>query len=161
MTASCVTAVVRLSMRGGIHLKTKGDSPAQSTTMNTIQKAPPQLRFHQNGYLFMSAALHRTQQRLGRSQVHGPDDDRAHISPEELLTGIRELALERFGYLSRTVFHCWGIRSTDDFGRMVFELIERGEMRKTETDQLSDFFDVYDFGDVLEQQYEIDVSRAF
>src|SRR5262245_52089068 len=117
-------------------LKTKGDSPAQSTTMNTIQNAPSRLRYHQNGYVFLQAALRRTQQRLGRSQVHGPDDERAHISPEELLIGIRELALERFGFLSRTVFHCWGIHSTDDFGRMVFELIDLGDMRKTETDQL-------------------------
>jgi uncharacterized repeat protein (TIGR04138 family) len=130
--------------------------------MNTIQKAPSvRLRYHQNGYMFMSEALHRTQQRLGRSQVHGPDDERAHISGQELLKGIRELALERFGLMARTVFHCWGIHSTSDFGRMVFELIERGEMRKTDADQPADFFDVYDFSDALERQYRIDVSRAF
>jgi uncharacterized repeat protein (TIGR04138 family) len=43
----------------------------------------------------------------------------------------------------------------------VFELIERGEMRKTEHDQICDFFDVYDFEDVFVRQYRIDVSRAF
>ena len=30
--------------------------------------------------------------------------------------------------MARTVFRCWGVRSTDDFGRIVFELVERGEM---------------------------------
>ena len=109
----------------------------------------------------MSAALHCTQQKLGRSQVHGENDERAHISGQELLEGIRELALERFGLMTRAVFHSWGIHSTDDFGRMVFELIERGEMKKTEGDQLSDFLDVYDFTDAFERQYPIDVSRAF
>lgn len=139
-----------------------GSAPTLPTTMNAAQKAPPaQLRFHPNAYRFMFSALRRTQQKLGRSQVHGPDDERAHISGQELLEGIREFALDQFGMMARTVFHCWGIHSTDDFGRMVFELIERGEMRKTDGDQLTDFFDLYDFTDVFERQYGIDVSRAF
>ena len=143
-------------------MQTEGETPTQSTNMSTIQKAPPaQLRYHPNGYLFMSAALHRTQQRLGRTQAHGENDERAHISGQELLEGIREFALERFGLMSRAVFSSWGIHATDDFGRMVFELIERGEMRKTDGDQLADFFDVYDFDEALERQYEIDVSGAF
>lgn len=109
----------------------------------------------------MFSSLRRVQQQLGRSQAHGPDDERAHISGPELLEGIRELAIEQFGLLARTVLHCWGIHSTDDFGRMVFELIERGEMRKTDADQLTDFFDVYDFEDAFDRQYQIDVSHAF
>ena len=122
--------------------------------MNTTQKSPPQqLRFHPNAYLFLLAALRRTQQRLGRSQAHGPDDERAHVNGQELLVGIRQLAVEQFGLLACTVFRCWGIYSTDDFGRMVFELIERGEMRKTESDQLSDFYGVYDFADALERAF--------
>lgn len=130
--------------------------------MSTTQKAAPaQLRFHPNAYRFMFAALRRTQQKLGRSQAHGPDDDRAHISGPELLAGIRDFALEQFGLMSLTVFRCWGVHSTEDFGRMVFELIERGEMRKTDGDQLSDFFDVYDFNEALDRQYQIDVSHAF
>lgn len=130
--------------------------------MSITQKvAIPELRFHQNAYRFLFAALRRTQQGLGRSQAHGPDDHRAHISGGELLNGIREFALEQFGLMSLTVFHCWGIRTTEDFGRMVFELIERGEMRKTDSDQLSDFYDVFDFADAFDRQYHIDVSRAF
>ncbi|HTI52029.1 MAG TPA: Minf_1886 family protein [Planctomycetaceae bacterium] len=130
--------------------------------MNTTQKAPlPQLRFHPNAYRFMFAALRRAQQKLGRSQAHGPDDERAHISGPELLDGIREFALEQFGLMARTVFQCWGVQATDDFGRMVFELIERGEMRKTDNDQLADFFDVFDFEEALDRRYEIDLSHAF
>lgn len=109
----------------------------------------------------MFAALRRSQQKLGRSQAHGPDDERAHISGPELLDGIREFALEQFGLMARTVFRCWGVQATDDFGRMVFELIERGEMRKTDNDQLADFFDVFDFEEALERRYEIDPSHAF
>ncbi len=63
--------------------------------------------------------------------------------------------------MTRTVFRHWGVRLTDDFGNIVFELIERGEMSKTDRDQLSDFFDVYDFEDVFDRNYRVEVNRAF
>ena len=44
---------------------------------------------------------------------------------------------------------------------MVFELIDRGEMYKTEHDQLSDFTDVYSFDRAFDLDYEIDTSPAF
>jgi uncharacterized repeat protein (TIGR04138 family) len=128
--------------------------------MNSIKKsAGPRLRYHVNAYGFLFSALQRTQEQLGRSQAHG--EDHAHISGPELLEGIRDFGLEQFGLMTQTVFRIWGIRATDDFGRMVFELIERGEMRKTEQDRLTDFFDVYDFEEVFDRQYHIDVSHAF
>jgi hypothetical protein len=34
-------------------------------------------------------------------------------------------------------------------------------MRKTERDQLCDFFDVFDFEAVLDRGYRIDTSKAF
>lgn len=130
--------------------------------MNTTAKsAAPRLKYHLNGYRFLFAALRHTQEKLQRSQAHGPDDESAHISGQELLEGIRELAVEQFGLMASTVFACWGIHTTDDFGRMVFELIDRGEMRKTMHDQISDFFDVYDFDEAFVRNYRIDVSRAF
>ena len=51
--------------------------------------------------------------------------------------------------------------ATDDFGHIVFELIERGEMRKTEHDQLSDFFGVFDFHKAFMDDYSIDTSSVF
>jgi uncharacterized repeat protein (TIGR04138 family) len=119
------------------------------------------LRYHPNAYRFLFAALRRTQKNLGRSATHTPEDEGAHISGPELLHGIREFALEQFGLLARTVLRCWGIHSTDDFGRMVFELIDRGEMRKTDGDQITDFYGVYNFEDAFEREYQLDVSQAF
>lgn len=121
----------------------------------------PRLRFHPNAYQFVSAALRYTQQQLGRNAARGADDEDAHISGRELVYGISDLAQEKFGLLTLTVFRHWGVQCTDDFGRIVFELIERGEMKKTERDQLCDFFDVYDFEAVLDRGYRIDTSKAF
>jgi uncharacterized repeat protein (TIGR04138 family) len=130
--------------------------------MNTTQKTTPaRLRYHPRAYEFLFSALRRSQQNLGRTRGTDAGDEHNHITGRELLEGIRELALEQFGLLARTVFHCWSIHTTDDFGRMVFDRIERGEMSKTESDQLSDFSDVFDFDEALDQQYQIDVSHAF
>lgn len=121
----------------------------------------PRLRYHANAYQFVFAGLRYTQQQLGRAMESGSSDEDAHISGPELLYGICDLAIEKFGLLTLSVFHSWGVHSTDDFGRIVFELIERGEMRKTDRDQLADFFDIYDFEEVFDRDYRIDTSKAF
>ena len=117
--------------------------------MSTIKTPAATLKYHPDAYRFVDQALRFTQRRLGRTldsveQEHAPefDEERAHISGPELLDGVRELAIQEFGLLTITVLRYWGIRTTDDFGRIVFDFIERGAMRKTERDQLTDFFDV-------------------
>lgn len=130
--------------------------------MSTTSKTPVQrLRYERNAYQFVFDALQHTQRRLDRKGGADVDEEAAHITGPELLDGIRSLAIDRFGLLTTTVFRRWGVRSTDDFGRIVFELVERGEMRKTDRDRLSDFFDVYDFEEVFDRGYDIDTSRAF
>ncbi len=117
------------------------------------------MRYHPNAYRFLFAALKHTQDHLGRSQARG--EEQAHISGKELVFGIRDFARSQFGLMALAVFRTWGVRSTRDFGNMVFELIEQGKMRKTPRDQLSDFFDVYDFEEAFDRDYQLDVSGAF
>jgi uncharacterized repeat protein (TIGR04138 family) len=117
-------------------------------------------RYHQNAYQFVFASLRYTQEHLGRPTEAGDEAD-AHISGVELVEGIREFAREQFGLMARTVLHHWGIRNTEDFGRIVFELVDRGEMRKTDRDTLHDFYDVYDFDEAFGEGYPIDTSRVF
>lgn len=128
----------------------------------TSEQASQRLRFHQNAYQFVFQALRFTQERLQRrQQTADAEEQEAHISGQELLEGIRDLALDQFGMMAKTVFNCWRVRCTDDFGRIVFELIERGEMRKTDRDRLRDFYGVFDFDEVFDRNYSIDVSNAF
>ena len=44
-----------------------------------------------------------------------------------------------------TVFDSWGIRSCEDIGHMVFNLIGAGVFGKTEEDSIEHFKNVYDF----------------
>ncbi|MCA9027041.1 MAG: hypothetical protein KDA86_17670 [Planctomycetaceae bacterium] len=121
------------------------------------QTSAPRLRYHTDAYDFVFDALHYTQGMLHRLTEETDvefDEESAHISGRELLEGIRKYALDQFGLMTSTVFSTWGISSTDDFGRMVFELVEEGRMRKTDRDDISDFYDVYDFAEVFDRAYE-------
>ncbi|MBM4077110.1 MAG: hypothetical protein FJ267_15880 [Planctomycetes bacterium] len=117
--------------------------------------------FHPHAYAFLNEALKTAQDLVRRQLVGTRVDDSHHISGRELLEGVRVLGLRLYGPMAPVVFRHWGLHSTDDFGRIVFELIERGEMKKSETDQISDFHDVYTFEDAFTEAYQIDVSKAF
>lgn len=116
-------------------------------------------RYHRNAYEFVFDALRYTQETLDRGTI--VEEEAAHISGQELLQGIRMLGQEKYGLLAQIVFRHWGVTSTEDFGRIVFELIERGEMRKTERDQLADFVHVYEFHEAFDENYTINVRDAF
>ena len=72
-------------------------------------------------------------------------EESQHISGPELLEWIRDLGNDRFGVMTGDVFNAWGVRSTLDFGRIVFHLVEEGLLRKRSQDSLSDFIDQFDF----------------
>ena len=72
-----------------------------------------------------------------------------HVTGPELLDGVRRYALKEFGPMVITVFDNWGIRSCEDVGNIVFNLIGAGVFGKTEEDSIEDFKNVYDFEEVF------------
>ncbi len=101
-------------------------------------------RYHETAYVFVLSALHYVLERL---------DQPRHISGRELAEGVRDLAIERFGPMARTVLEHWGVRSTSDVGELVFALVECGILIKQEEDDLGDFADVYSFDEAFGQDY--------
>ena len=77
-----------------------------------------------------------------------------HVNGGELLDGIRDLALNRFGPMAKTVFQQWGVERTEDFGEIVFQLVEQGLLGKTEADKRSDFARGYDFDDTFVRDFD-------
>jgi uncharacterized repeat protein (TIGR04138 family) len=68
-----------------------------------------------------------------------------HVTGPQLLDGIRRFALKQFGPMVPSVLEYWGIQRTEDFGNMVFALVDVGIFGKTETDSIEDFKEVYSF----------------
>ncbi len=124
---------------------------------STSSATSPRSRYHRLAHVFVLEALNRSQEILGRSKRQSDQ----HVSGPELLEGFRELAYEQFGGLALTVFHQWGLTSTNDVGHIVWELIDSGSMRKTEEDRLTDFFDLYSFEEVFGNRYPLNVAAAF
>lgn len=77
-----------------------------------------------------------------------PDDSR-HVSGQQMCFGLRDLALQRYGMLASTVLNRWSIRKTDDFGTIVYAMIDRKELRASDRDSIEDFRDVYDFAEAF------------
>lgn len=121
----------------------------------------PKLQYHPNAYDFIFEALQQAQEIYARSITNENEQEEAHVSGQELLEGVRALAVKQFGLMTLTVFKQWGVRETKDFGKMVFEMIEHGRMRKTENDRLEDFVDIYDFEQAFDSSYVIDTSQVF
>lgn len=110
--------------------------------LDRLQERNP--RFDARSYIFVLQALHSVIQSL---------DAPRHVSGRELAEGVRELALERFGPMARTVLEHWGIHDTDDVGRVVFAMVEQGILIKQDGDQPEDFADVFDFEEAFELNY--------
>jgi len=117
-------------------------------------------RFAYEAYEFLYEALNHTQKMLGRMPSGEGAEPQHHVSGPELLAGIRDLALREFGLMARTVFHMWGIQRTDDFGDIVFNLVEAGLMNKTDEDARKDFHEVFDLDQALVQGYRIELEEA-
>ena len=82
----------------------------------------------------------------------GPEKVNRNVRGDALCWALRDLCLRRWGQLARTVLGRWNIRTTDDFGRIVFSLVEHGLMQKESRDTLDDFHNVYDFAEAFDQQ---------
>jgi uncharacterized repeat protein (TIGR04138 family) len=101
-------------------------------------------RFDRAAYHFLRDALDYTLK--ARKKATGAE---GHITGPQLLEGIRQHALKSFGPMVPTVFAYWGLRDTEDFGTMVFSLVEVGIFGKTETDSIEDFKNIYSFHDAF------------
>ncbi len=111
-------------------------------TIERIRRHQPQ--YDRAAYLFVLAALHR---RLG--ELEAP----RHLEGAELAEAVRQLALDSFGLMSRTVLEHWGVRSTSDLGDIVYLLVEHDVLITRPTDSREDFEGLYSFEEVFDEDY--------
>lgn len=103
-------------------------------------------RYSGEAYTFLLESLDFTITRRAKGKKH--------VAGPELLDGFRDLALETFGFLARSVLCEWGIEATDDVGEIVFGLIGEDLLQKTAEDSREDFHAVYDFADAFDEGFK-------
>lgn len=108
--------------------------------------------YHERGYLFVLAAIEYLQSRL---------DVRRHVTGPELAWSCRDFALEQYGLMAPHVLAYWGMRSSEDIGRIVFTLVEVGLLVTQPGDCETDFKDVFDLAEAFGGVYRWQgVARA-
>jgi uncharacterized repeat protein (TIGR04138 family) len=113
--------------------------------LNLLEKLREQNpRYSDAAYLFVLSALQHAIDRL---------DEPRHITGQELAEGVKDLAIEQFGPMARTVLEHWGIHATSDMGAIVYALIDCRVLIKQESDSLDDFRDVFEFDDAFDRDY--------
>ena len=103
-------------------------------------------RYDAEVYNFVYEALDYTLKNV----IDGEDRENQHVSGPELLEGVRRYAVDQFGCLARPVLESWGVHRTDDFGEIVFNLVEYDLMGKQDSDCRDDFCGLYDFAEAFD-----------
>lgn len=118
-------------------------------------------RYHREAYLFVREALDYTQKNLVRAGKEAARSETApelpggirHVRGPELLDGIRAYGLQLYGPMTMLVFGEWGIQRCEDFGEIVFNMVESGLLAKTDQDTREDFKGGYEFSDAFRKPY--------
>lgn len=101
-------------------------------------------RFQDMAYVFVLSALQHVLKAMSEPR---------HITGTELALGVRDLALEKFGPMARTVLEHWGVHETGDIGDLVFALVDAGVLIKQDEDTRADFENVFDFDEAFRSRY--------
>jgi len=102
-------------------------------------------RYSPAAFKFVYEGLSYTVQNLGKEP--------RHVSGQVLCEGLRRMALERWGGLAWLVLRSWDVKTTRDFGEIVYTLIDHEWMSAQPTDSIDDFNAVYDFRAALKDQF--------
>jgi len=106
-------------------------------------------RYHREAYHFLREALDHTQRGISKAN----QGKFRHVTGQELLVGIRGFAVQQYGAMALTLLQEWGIRRCEDFGELVFNLIDHGVLSKTETDTRRDFAGGYTFEEAFRKPF--------
>jgi uncharacterized repeat protein (TIGR04138 family) len=107
-------------------------------------------RYTREAYLFVREALDHTQKIIGKPPK---DDAPRHVSGQQLLNGIREYGLQQYGPMTMAVLNEWGLRCCEDFGEIVFNMVENSLLAKTDQDTRDDFKGGYSFEDAFRKPF--------
>lgn len=113
-------------------------------------------RYDRGAYFFLREALDFTQKTAPRS---GEEEVR-HVTGQELLAGIRQYAIQQYGPMALTVLEQWGVHRCEDFGEIVFNLVEHNLLAKTEKDGRADFAGGYDFAEAFRRPFQPAAPRG-
>lgn len=76
-----------------------------------------------------------------------------HVTGVELLIGVKEFAVKKFGPMSYEIFQEWGIVDGMSVGNIVFNMLDYGLLSKTDRDSIEDFRVDFNFEEELKKPF--------
>jgi len=108
-----------------------------------------------DAFVFVQRGLDFTVRRIHGEPDSQTDLGNRHITGTMLCHGLRDYATKQYGLMACTVLNHWNIHGCQDFGQIVFALVDAGLMHKTDDDSLDDFAGVYDFAQAFSAQFQL------
>ena len=119
----------------------------EASAVNTERTHEDEAEELEKVHVFLLEVLHLAVNRDGAAH---------HVGALEVVQTVRDQAIDRYGPLARTVLDRWGIRSSEDIGRLVFQMIDKGILLRSDQDHPGQFVNLLDF----DQAFEIDYPWA-
>jgi uncharacterized repeat protein (TIGR04138 family) len=110
-------------------------------------------RYSLRAFGFVHEGLEYTVKKF-HGNIERPSDDLHHISGKQLCEGLADLAADKWGRMAKVTLNQLGVKSTNDFGNIVYLMIENKWMHARPEDSIEEFNSVYDFEEVFEKNYE-------
>ena len=115
-------------------------------------------RFDAEAYAFVSQSLRHAAKLHRKDRASGSE---RHLTANQLVEGALDLAVERYGLLADLVLRAWGVRGSEDLGRITFALIEHGVFTKQPSDRIEDFWTGPDFGEAVGTRVTDRITRRW
>ncbi len=118
-------------------------------------------RYKLEAYQFVRDALSyaHDELRMGEARETPGEEEsprlETHLTGQQLCEAIRLFAIDQFGLMARVVLKNWGVSHTGDFGDIVYNMIDIGLMKKSDSDRREDFDGVYDFIEAFDRHFQI------
>lgn len=126
------------------------DLPFIVAVQQAVNKDP---RYDPLAYEFVRDALH-----VAVKHFRQGDEDH-HVTGQQVLEGVRLHALAEYGPMALHLLESWGLRSGEDVGNIVYNLIETSYFGKNDGDSIQDFAGGYDFKTAFTEPF-LPSSRA-
>jgi uncharacterized repeat protein (TIGR04138 family) len=134
-----------------------GSPPSIIPTVEDVVTALGDYRV--DAYYFIQEGIH-----IASERVHGPAGPESkqgarHVSGRQLCETLRDVAIDRWGMMAGVVLRSWGLKTTNDFGRLVFAFVDAGHWQKTPHDSVDDFNSVYSFREAFDGRFQIKLGE--
>ncbi len=120
---------------------------------NSIQEiAKNDGRYSLRAFQFVHEGLEFTVKKF--HDVDRPVDESHHITGRQLCEGLADLAADKWGRMAKVTLNQLGIKSTIDFGNIVYLMVENKWMHARPEDTIEEFHNIYNFEEVFEKNYK-------